>query len=95
MKTNTAKTLKPKSKSATRKATPKQTKAAKILTLLRRPSGASIDELCKITGWQAHSVRGFMSGTVKKRLGQDVVSKADDNGVRRYRIETEKPKANT
>ena len=38
------------------------------------------------TGWQAHSVRGFLSGTVRKKLGFDVSSEKDDDSVRRYRI---------
>jgi Protein of unknown function (DUF3489) len=50
------------------------TKTAKILALLRRSSGATLQELRKATGWQAHSVRGFLSGTLKKRMGQCVDS---------------------
>lgn len=44
-------------------------KAANVLALLRRPDGANLKELRKATGWQAHSVRGFLSGTVAKRMG--------------------------
>ena len=40
----------------------------------------------KATGWQAHSVRGLLSGTAKKKMGLDVVSEKDTKGVRRYRI---------
>lgn len=64
----------------------KQTKAAKILTLLRRSNGATIEELCKATSWQAHSMRGFISGTVKKRMGFEVVSAKASDGKQRYRI---------
>jgi hypothetical protein len=42
--------------------------------------------LSKVAGWQEHSVRGFISGTLKKRKGFDVLSEKDDKGVRRYRI---------
>jgi hypothetical protein len=42
----------------------------------------------KSTGWQAHSVRGFLSGTVRKRLGLALISEAGDSG-RRYRIDDE------
>jgi hypothetical protein len=56
-----------------------------LLMLLRRPHGASIAELAKATGWQDHSVRGALSGLIKKKLGHKVES-APKDGVRRYRI---------
>ena len=62
------------------------TKTAKILALLRRPSGATLQELRKATGWQAHSVRGFLSGILKKKMGQCVDSAPRDNGQRAYRL---------
>ena len=62
------------------------TKADKILTLLRRPDGASLQELRKATGWQAHSVRGFLSGVVKTKFGYRVHSSKKKNGERVYRI---------
>src|SRR5205807_3747930 len=49
-------------------------KAAKILELLKRPGGATSKELMKATGWQPHSVRGFLSGTVGKKMGLTVTS---------------------
>ena len=61
-------------------------KTAKILALLRRPSGASLQQLRKATGWQPHSVRGFLSGTVKNKMGLQLrVAKLPD-GTRTYRI---------
>jgi hypothetical protein len=62
------------------------TKAEKVLALLRRPRGATIAELSTATGWQEHSVRGFISGTLKKRRGLDVVSEKKDRAARRYRL---------
>jgi hypothetical protein len=62
------------------------TKAAKILSLLRRPGGASLTELRKATGWQAHSVRGFLSGTLKKKMGLRIHSNKRENGDRVYRV---------
>jgi hypothetical protein len=65
------------------------TKTNQVLGLLRRVRGASISDLSTATGWQAHSVRGFLSGTVKKKMGLVVVSEKDGKGVRRYRIATD------
>ena len=62
------------------------TKAAAITTLLNRESGATLAELTAATGWQPHSVRGFLSGTLKKKLGYAVASERSEDGVRRYRI---------
>ncbi len=61
-------------------------KAAKILELLKQPGGATLSELMKAAGWQAHSVRGFLSGTVGKKLGLTVVSTKSDDGVRNYSV---------
>ena len=61
------------------------TKAATIRRLLAATKGASLDEISVVTGWQVHSVRGFMSGTLKKRLGLEVTSTVH-NGCRRYHI---------
>jgi hypothetical protein len=63
------------------------TKASQIIKLLSRTNGASLDELMKVSDWQQHSLRGFLSGTVKKKLGHQLSSQQDKNGVRRYRIE--------
>jgi Protein of unknown function (DUF3489) len=61
-------------------------KQAKLIELLRRPQGASLSEMQKATGWQAHSVRGVMSGALKKKLGLSISSRKDESGERRYRI---------
>jgi len=61
-------------------------KTAAILKLLKRPSGADLAELTRATEWQPHSVRGFLSGHIKKKLGLQLLSDAAANGVRRYRI---------
>jgi hypothetical protein len=64
-----------------------RTKSEKIIHLLERSSGATIGELQQATGWQAHSVRGFLSGTLKKRMALPVSSEKTKNGKRRYRID--------
>ena len=61
------------------------TKSAQIVELLARANGASIRELMKATGWQAHSVRGFMAGSLK-RQGRSVTSAVDNEGERRYQL---------
>lgn len=61
-------------------------KAAKILDLLKRPNGATAKELMKATCWQRHSIRGFLSGTVSKKMGLAVTSTKDEGGERNYAI---------
>ena len=62
------------------------TKQAILIEMLRRPEGATIAQMTAKTGWQAHSVRGAISGSLKKKLGLKVVSEKADDGPRRYRI---------
>ena len=64
------------------------TKQEHVLTLLSQPNGGSIAEMMQATDWQQHSVRGFLAGTVKKKLGFSLTSVKPNDGVRRYRIET-------
>ena len=64
----------------------KTTKMEQCLELLTAPDGVTIDELQTATGWQAHSVRGFLAGTVKKKLGLVLDSKKTEDGIRRYRV---------
>ena len=61
-------------------------KAAKILDLLQRSDGATLAELMKSTGWQAHSVRGFLSGTIGKKMGLSVTSTKAEDGGRTYSV---------
>lgn len=60
-------------------------KLAGVVALLRRLEGARLDEMQTATGWQAHSVRGAMSGAIKKKMGLDITSEKTDAG-RVYRI---------
>ena len=62
-------------------------KTAKILDLLKRPGGATSKDLMKATGWLPHSVRGFLSSTVRKKLGLTVTSTKGENGERTYSVE--------
>ncbi|MCH8155834.1 MAG: DUF3489 domain-containing protein [Proteobacteria bacterium] len=62
------------------------TKQALLIDLLKRKKGATIEEIVEATGWQPHSVRGAISGTLKKKLGLMVTSEKPGDGPRRYRI---------
>ena len=63
-------------------------KTAKVLELLKRPGGVTSKELIKATGWQPHSVRGFLSGTVGKKMGLTVTSARSEDGERSYSVES-------
>jgi hypothetical protein len=61
------------------------TKHSRIVALLRTPAGATIAAIMTATGWQQHSVRGFLAGVVRKKLGLNLTSEQTDKG-RIYRI---------
>jgi hypothetical protein len=56
-----------------------------VVAMLRRPEGATVDEVVSATGWQRHTVRGVFSGTLKKKLGLTLASAKEERG-RVYRI---------
>jgi hypothetical protein len=60
-------------------------KIDQVIAMIRRPKGASISDLTKATAWQAHSVRGAISGTLRKKQGLNIVSEKSGD-VRLYRI---------
>jgi hypothetical protein len=61
-------------------------KTERVLELLKRGGGATLSELMKATGWQPHSVRGFISGTLGKKMGLTVESAKGEDGERTYSI---------
>jgi hypothetical protein len=65
---------------------PNATKSDTVLKLLRTAKGVTVDAIMQATGWQAHSVRGFMSGVVRKKLQLDLTSEVGKDDQRRYRI---------
>jgi hypothetical protein len=81
-----AKTGKPARKAKAAGAAREGSKTAKVLGLLRQPKGTTLKELMKATGWQAHSVRGFLSGAVGKKMGLTVESTKREDGDRVYKL---------
>ncbi|HEY3268506.1 MAG TPA: DUF3489 domain-containing protein [Armatimonadota bacterium] len=87
----------PKKAKATKDATPKDdatgpkgaregSKKAIVLDMLKRPAGATLADIMSATGWQAHSVRGFISGGLSKKMGIKVESFKSESGARAYRV---------
>ena len=65
---------------------PKETKQARLIALLRRPQGATMEDLIAATGWRRHTVRGAISGALRKRLGLTVTTAQSEKGSRIYQI---------
>jgi len=97
MATKNKSTTKLRARKSTAKTTPKQiattdeSKKDAVLRLLRRQNGASVAELAEATSWQNHSVRGFLTATIKKKLGLPLVSTKAEGEERRYHIGALKP----
>ncbi|WP_411815983.1 DUF3489 domain-containing protein [Hyphococcus sp. DH-69] len=73
-------------KRRTQSNAPEKSKKDRILAQLRRKSGASLQDLAAVSGWQDHSIRGFLSGTVKKKLGYSLITEKPNRGPQRYYI---------
>src|SRR6202043_4116521 len=89
------KTAKPTSRKRSAPASPKSairpgTKHAHIVAMLRAPAGATIAAMMAATEWQQHSVRGFLAGVIRKKLGLNFFKKKTKKG-RFYRKKDEKP----
>jgi len=70
------------------KGTRAGSKTAQILELLKRPGGATLQELMAATEWQPHSLRGFISGTLGKKMKLTVESTKGENGQRTYSLKS-------
>lgn len=67
--------------------TPREgTNQAKLIEMLRRPDGATIEEIAAATRWQPHTIRGAFAGALKNKLGLEVTSEKVDGRGRCYRI---------
>ena len=71
--------------SAPQQTISRESKKARIIAMLRAPAGATIEAMARAAKWQPHSVRGFLAGVVRKKLGLTLVSADGENG-RVYRI---------
>ena len=79
----------PTAENATAEAKPQireGTKQARLIEMLRRPDGADLDEIAEATGWRKHTIRGAISGALKKKLGLQVTSTKDSQGRRVYHV---------
>ena len=63
-------------------------KQAGVIAMQRAPAGATIATMAGATGWQPHSVCGFLAGVIRKKLGLNLISEASDAG-RVYRIKND------
>ena len=61
-------------------------KQAQVIAMLKRPEGATIEQICEATQWQAHTVRGTFAGAFKKKLGLEITSTKEAGGQRIYRV---------
>jgi predicted ArsR family transcriptional regulator len=75
-----------KSQEPTERRIRPNTKQAKLIAMLQRSRGATIDELVEALDWQPHTVRGAIAGALKKKLGLEVASDKDEKRGRVYRL---------
>jgi hypothetical protein len=82
----TAKRTAKRSAAASSATTDGTSKQSRLIGLLQSDAGATLDQMVQLTGWQPHTVRGTVSGVLRKRLGLNVTTQAQADGPRVYRI---------
>ena len=75
-----------KAATAAKPRTRDNSKQAQVIAMLKRPEGATIEQICEVTQWQAHTVRGTFAGAFKKKLGLEITSTKEAGGQRVYRV---------
>jgi hypothetical protein len=85
-KAKATKEAKPKGDATGPKGAREGSKKSVVLEMLRRPEGATLADIQAATGWQAHSVRGFLSGSIGKKMGLTIESLKTTEGARAYRV---------
>ncbi len=81
-----AEAAQPETTPAPKPRTRDNSKQAQVSAMLRRPEGATIVQICTLTGWLQHTVRGTFAGAFKKKLGLDITSTKDAGAERIYRV---------
>lgn len=76
----------PPQKQTTQSSDDPSSKQDRLIAMMRQAKGSAMAEMMEATGWEAHSIRGLISGVLKKRLNLNVVLESSSDGVRRYRI---------
>jgi hypothetical protein len=71
---------------AAKPRTRENSKQAQVIAMLKRPEGATIQQICATTGWQQHTVRGTFAGAFKKKLGLTIDSTKEAGGERIYKV---------
>ena len=75
-----------KAATAAKPRTRDNSKQAQVIAMLKRAEGATIEQICEATQWQAHTVRGTFAGAFKKKLGLEITSTKEAGGQRIYRV---------
>lgn len=74
-------------KATAKPRTRENSKQATVIQMLQRPEGATVQQICDTTGWQKHTVRGTLSGALKRKLGLNITSSKSERGERVYRVQ--------